>query len=190
MYLIVGLGNPGMEYETSRHNVGWLCLDRLAEKHQVSLRKTKFHALVTSCLIHGEKCLLMKPTTYMNNSGQAVSEAAGFYKIPPEKIIVISDDINLEPGKIRIRKSGSAGGHNGLKSIIEDLGSDAFPRIRIGVGDRENPAFDLADFVLGHFSEEDLKQMEPSFQAAIDSAELIVEGRLTEAMNLHNNKKS
>ncbi len=186
MYLIAGLGNPGAAYETTRHNAGWLCMDQLADKYHVSFDKEKFHSQIASCVIHGQKCLLMKPTTFMNNSGQAVGEAAHFYKIPPEQVIIISDDINLVPGKLRIRRSGSAGGHNGLKSIIAHLGSEQFPRIRIGVGDRDNPAFDLADFVLGHFSAEEMKQMEQAFAAAIDSAELIVDNNIQEAMNRHN----
>lgn len=186
MYIIAGLGNPGSKYEKTRHNAGWLCMDRLGEKYGVKLDRVNFNALTASCMIHGQKCLLMKPTTFMNNSGEAIGAAANFYKVPPEQVIVLSDDINLVPGKLRIRRSGSAGGHNGLKSIIAHLGSDQFPRIRIGVGDRENPDFDLADFVLGKFTETDMKQMTEAFDAAIDSAELIVADNIMEAMNRHN----
>lgn len=186
MYIIAGLGNPGSKYENTRHNAGWLCMDRLGDKYGVKLDRMRFQALTATCVINGEKCLLMKPTTFMNNSGEAIGEAARFFKVPEDHVIVLSDDINLTPGKLRIRRSGSAGGHNGLKSIIYDLGGDGFPRVRIGVGDRANPNYDLADFVLGKFSKDEMKLMTEAFDAAIDSVELIVAGNIGEAMNRHN----
>lgn len=186
MYLIAGLGNPGSDYRRTRHNVGFMAIDRLAEANGVSIDRLKFQALTARCELCGRKVLLMKPQTYMNNSGEAVDEASRFYKIPPEHIIVISDDINLEPGKLRIRRSGSAGGHNGLKSIIQCLGSDEFPRVRVGVGDRNRRQETLADFVLSKFTEDDLKDMEETLTNAGKAAELILQGDIAEAMNKYN----
>lgn len=186
MYLIVGLGNPDSEYKNTRHNVGFMAIDCLAESYNVEMTRMKFNSLIAQCLIGGEKCMLMKPLTYMNNSGEAIYEAARFYKIPPENIIVISDDINLNPGKLRIRAKGSAGGHNGLKSIIECIGSSDFPRVRVGIGDRQNSRQPLADFVLSKFTEEDMKTMGPALENAGKAAELIVSGDIVKAMNLYN----
>ena len=154
--LVVGLGNPGAEYEATRHNAGFLALDAIAKAKGASPFRLKFHALVSECTIGEERVLLMKPETFMNLSGEAVGEAARFYKLPPESIVVLCDDISFAPGKMRIRRKGSAGGHNGLKSIIAHLGSDAFVRFRLGVGEKPNPAYDLADWVLGKFPKEDL----------------------------------
>ena len=189
MYLIVGLGNPGSKYANTRHNVGWMAIDRLADDLGVSVDRNKFHALTAQAVLGGEKVLLMKPMTYMNNSGEAVEDAASFYKIPPENIIVISDDISLNPGKMRIRRSGSAGGHNGLKSIIQCVGSDAFPRIRIGIGSKPHPEMDLADFVLSRFIEEETKALQEPLENAGKAAELILKGDVQEAMNLYNRTK-
>lgn len=189
MYLIVGLGNPGSKYANTRHNVGWMAIDRLADDLGVSVDRNKFHALTAQAVLGGEKVLLMKPMTYMNNSGEAVEDAASFYKIPPENIIVISDDISLNPGKMRIRRSGSAGGHNGLKSIIQCVGSDAFPRIRIGIGSKPHPEMDLADFVLSRFSEEETKALQEPLENAGKAAELILKGDVQEAMNRYNRTK-
>lgn len=183
-YIIAGLGNPGSDYQRTRHNVGFLVLDTLADKHGVSLTRMKYHSLMARTTIDGKGVLLMKPQTYMNNSGEAIEEAASYFKIPPEHIIVISDDINLEPGKLRIRRSGSAGGHNGLKSIIECTGSDQFPRVRVGIGDRNRRQEDLADFVLSKFTEDDLKAL--PLEEAAEAAELILAGNIAEAMNRFN----
>ena len=189
MYIIAGLGNPGSQYATTRHNIGFMAIDRLAEHYDVTIDRHKFSSLTAQCMMDGKKVLLMKPLTYMNNSGEAIAEAAAYYKIPPENIVVISDDINLDPGKMRIRSKGSAGGHNGLKSIIECLGSDQFPRVRVGIGDRKKSQMSLADFVLSHFTEEDLKLLEEPRENAGKAAELILDGDITEAMNRYNRTK-
>lgn len=186
MYIIAGLGNPGSKYENTRHNIGWLALDELAKAHGVSADRMKFHALTAQCVIAGQKVLLMKPTTYMNNSGEAIEEARSFYKIPTGNVIVLSDDINLAPGKLRIRRKGSAGGHNGLKSIIQCMGTDDFPRIRLGVGAKTHPDMELADYVLGKFPKEEQKAIEEALKNAAHAAELIVENDINEAMNLYN----
>ena len=186
MYLLVGLGNPGSQYEYTRHNIGFIAIDKLAETLNVKADRLKFNAFTAECKINGEKCLLMKPQTFMNNSGESVGEAARFYKIPPENIVIISDDISLKPGKMRIRRKGSAGGHNGLKSIIAHLGSENFPRVKLGVGDRENPDHSLADFVLSKFSKEDMKIVEEIAKKAADAIVLIVSGDVDEAMNKYN----
>ena len=151
--LVVGLGNPGLEYARTRHNAGFLAVDTLAKQANASLQQMKFRADCGEAMLGGVRCLLMKPVTYMNNSGEAVAAAAEFYKLKPEQVLVLYDDISLPPGKLRIRRKGSAGGHNGIKSIIALLGSDEFPRIKIGVGAKPNPAYDLADSVLSIFQE-------------------------------------
>lgn len=189
MFIIAGLGNPGSKYATTRHNIGFMAIDRLAERYNVTIDRHKFQSLTAQAVINGQKVLLMKPLTYMNNSGEAIAEAAAYYKIPPEHIIVFSDDINLHPGKMRIRKNGSAGGHNGLKSIIECLGSDEFPRIRIGVGNRRRSEMDLADFVLSHLTDEDMKVLDEPLENAGKAAELILDDNIEEAMNLYNRTK-
>ena len=185
-YIIAGLGNPGAKYEMTRHNAGFLALDLYAVKNNADIKKLKYHSLVREVTVSGKRCLLMKPQTFMNNSGEAIGEAARFYKIPPERVIVISDDTTLDVGKIRIRRKGSAGGHNGLKSIIAHLGSEDFPRVKIGVGKKPNAYTDLADWVLARFpkeSEEDLKQ---ALENALSAVELIVAGETDKAMNLYN----
>lgn len=185
-YMIVGLGNPGAKYEMTRHNAGFLAIDMLAMKQNKEIKRLKYHALIGDAVIEGKKCLLMKPQTFMNNSGEAVAEAARFYKIPPQNIIVLSDDISLDVGKIRIRRKGSAGGHNGLKSIIAHLGSDEFPRVKIGVGKKPDAYTDLADWVLGRFP----KELEPQLKEALENANgaisLIVQDKFDRAMNLYN----
>ncbi len=185
-YIIVGLGNPGKEYTETRHNAGFIAIDYIAEKCGVKINKAKYDALCTEAVIGGKAVLLMKPQTFMNASGTAVSAAANFYKIPAEHILVISDDIAQKPGKIRIRKSGSAGGQKGLKNIIEWLGTDTCPRIRIGVGEKPNPEYDLADWVLGKFPEEDKKAITARFPDIYSAAELILAGDFDRAMNLYN----
>lgn len=171
-HLIVGLGNPGEKYENTRHNVGFLALDEVAGSAGATVSRLRFRALTGEGAIGGKRVLFIKPQTYMNLSGEAVAEAASFYKIPPENVLVFCDDINFAPGRVRIRKKGSAGGHNGLKSIIACLGSDAFVRFRFGVGERLDPSQDLADFVLGKFP--------PAERGAIDA--LIA--RIPEAVTL------
>ena len=185
-YIIAGLGNLGAKYEMTRHNAGFLAIDMLAMKQNKEIKRLKFHALTCDAEIEGKKCLLMKPQTFMNNSGEAIGEAAKFYKIPPQNIIVLSDDISLDVGKIRIRRKGSAGGHNGLKSIIAHLGSEDFPRVKIGVGKKPNAYMDLADWVLGRFP----KELEPQLKEALENADgaisLIVQDKFDRAMNLYN----
>lgn len=186
MYIIAGLGNPGPDYEKTRHNIGFLTANALAADLGVRIDRLKFKALTANAVICGEKCLLMKPQTFMNNSGEAIGEAARFYKVPPQNVIIISDDISLQPGTIRIRRKGSAGGHNGLKSIISHLGSEDFPRVKVGVGERKNRDSDLADFVLGTFPKDDIPLMNDAILNAVDAIELIVSGKTDEAMNKYN----
>lgn len=188
-YLIVGLGNPGEKYTYTRHNAGFLAMDYISQKSCCKVNKVKFKALVGDCTIGGHRVLLMKPQTYMNNSGEAVREAADFYKIPADKIIVISDDVAQAPGRMRIRKSGSAGGQKGLNSIIVHLGTDQFPRIRIGVGEKPNPEYDMADWVLGKIPEEDQKKLFSIFGCVNDSLPLLLDGKIDDAMGKFNGIK-
>ncbi len=185
-YIIVGLGNPGTEYESTRHNIGFMTIDTLCENLGVKCKKLKFKSLTCDAMVSGKRCLIMKPTTYMNKSGEAVTEAMQFYKIPPERTIIVLDDISLEPGRLRIRRKGSDGGHNGIKSIIYLSGSDAFPRIKMGVGAKPHPDYNLADWVLGHFKKEDGEKLEQAFQNAVSALELMVDGKIDQAMNKFN----
>ncbi len=185
-WLIVGLGNPGEKYESTRHNVGFLVVDELAERQSAPIQRLRFKALTNLLTIAGEKALVMKPVTYMNLSGEAVRPAADFYKIPPERILVISDDTALDPGKLRIRLKGSAGGHNGLKSIIQHLGTDQFPRLRVGVGQKPHPDYDLADWVLGKFQGEDKKTMDAAVKRAADAVECLLREGPERAMSQFN----
>ena len=185
-WLVVGLGNPGDKYENTRHNVGFLTVDELAERARVPVQRLKHRALTNTVELGGAKVLLMKPVTYMNLSGEAVRPAADFYKIPPERILVISDDTALDPGKLRIRQKGSAGGHNGLKNIIQHLGTDQFPRVRVGVGQKPHPDYDLADWVLGKFQGEDKKVMDEAVKRAADAVECILKEGADRAMNRFN----
>ena len=182
-FIVAGLGNIGKQYERTRHNAGFLAIDYIASKYGVSIDRVKFHSTVAEVNIGGVRVLLMKPTTLMNNSGVAIGEAAAFYKIPPERVLVLHDEISFDPGFIRIRRKGSAGGHNGLKSIIERLSSDGFPRIKIGVGKKPNPEYDLVDFVLGKFSEADLRAIKDRFADITAAAEEIIGGNIDSAMN-------
>lgn len=182
-HIVAGLGNIGKEYEKTRHNAGFMAIDALAEKCGVRIDRVKFHALTSEASFGGVRVLLMKPTTYMNNSGVAISEAAAFYKIAPENVIVLHDEISFDVGVMRIRRRGSAGGHNGLKSIIAHLGSDAFPRIKIGVGKKPSPEYDLVDFVLGKFSQDDLAKLSEQNSSVIAAVELMLAGKIDEAMN-------
>ena len=185
-YLIVGLGNPGKKYELTRHNAGFLFADLLADKNGESISKIQFKS-VTACIeLGGHRCLLMKPQTFMNNSGEAVKQAASFYKIPPEKIIVIFDDISLPCGKLRIRRKGSDGGHNGIKSIIYHMNSDNFPRIKLGVGEKPHPDYDLADWVLSNFKKDEIPALREAAEKACDAVELIVKGDTDKAMSNFN----
>ena len=185
-YLIVGLGNPDKKYENTRHNCGWMAVDHLADKLGCKVNKIKFKSFVGECRINNKRALLMKPTTYMNNSGQAVVEAMNFYKLPPENVIVVFDDISHDVGKMRIRQKGSDGGQKGMRSIIYLSGKDTFPRIKIGIGAKPNPDWDLADWVRSRFSKDEGKQLEQMFENAAAAVELIVEGRIDRAMNLYN----
>ena len=184
--LVVGLGNPGEKYENTRHNVGFLTVDELAERARVPVQKLKHRALTNTLEVGGVKVLLMKPVTYMNLSGEAVGEAARFYKLPPERVLVISDDVSLPLGKLRIRKGGSAGGHNGLKSIIQHLGTDQFPRIKVGVGQKPHPDYDMADWVLSKFAGEDLKTITEAIRKAADAVECLIQEGPDKAMNRFN----
>ena len=185
-WLVVGLGNPGDQYEHTRHNVGFAVADELAERCRVPLQRLKFRALTNTVTLGGQRGLLMKPVTYMNLSGEAVREAAAFYKVPPEHILVLSDEVALPPGKLRVRKGGSAGGHNGLKNIIAHLGSDQFPRIRLGVGQKPHPDYDMADWVLGKPQGEDKKAVEAAVVRAADAVECLLAKGPEEAMNRFN----
>ena len=185
-WLLVGLGNPGTQYENTRHNVGFLVADELAERQNAPIQRLKFKALTNLLTISGEKVLVMKPVTYMNLSGEAVRQAVDFYKIPPERVLVLFDDISLDVGRTRVRRKGSAGGHNGIKSIIARLGSQDFPRVKIGVGQKPTPAYDLADWVLGRFPKEQEPALKTALEHATAAVRLLVEGKTDEAMNLYN----
>lgn len=185
-WLIVGLGNLGEEYEGTRHNAGFEVVDLLAGELGVKVQRLKFKALTVTAEVGGQKVLLMKPTTYMNLSGEAVEQAAAFYKVPPQRILVISDEVALPPGKLRIRASGSAGGHNGLKNIIAHLHSDQFPRIRVGVGNKPHPDYDMADWVLGRPAGEDRKAMDEAEKKAAQAIGVILEKGLDRAMEKYN----
>lgn len=185
MHLIVGLGNPGREYDKTRHNVGFVAIDYLAEQLGIKMSKLKFKGIYGEGFLGTEKCILLKPQTFMNLSGQSVREAAEFYKIEPENIIVLYDDVTLDPGKVRIRPSGSAGGHNGMKNIIYLLNSDKFTRVRFGVG---APQHDLADHVLGHFNDEDGVAVTRAIKNTEDILSVIFKMGVSEAMSRFNNK--
>ena len=185
-WLIVFLGNPGPRYEMTRHNAGFMAADAMAKEKNLSIDKSRFKALTASCDIGGESVLLMKPQTFMNLSGDAVSQAVKFYKIPPEHVIVVSDEISLPIGKLRIRTKGSAGGHNGLKDIIAKLGTDAFPRIRIGVGAPPHPDYDMADWVLSSFKNQDAEDMLAAAARAAEAAQCYITQGADRAMNRFN----
>ena len=188
MILIAGLGNPGKEYENTRHNAGFLVLDTLAQKLGADLSERKYRALCGKAVIGGQKVILLKPQTYMNSSGESIRAAADYYKVPPEDILVVYDDISLAPGQLRIRAKGSAGGHNGIKSIIAHLGTQEFPRVKVGIGEKP-PRMDLADYVLGHFSSGEKKIMEEAAKEEADAICEIVNVGIEQAMNDHNRRK-
>ena len=188
-WLIVGLGNPGKEYTRTRHNCGFRALDILADKLGCKVDKGKFQGLYGQCNYRGKKLLLLKPQTYMNLSGRSVLQLSAYFNVPPQRIIVMFDDISLEPGRLRIRNDGSAGGHNGIKSIISELGSQDFPRVKIGVGSKPTPEYDLADWVLSSFSALEEKALCPALERAADAALCIMEQGVPEAANRFNGSK-
>ena len=185
-FLVVGLGNPEKKYTLTRHNSGFLCVDELAEKHGFKINKLKFKALIADTVINSHRVIVMKPQTYMNLSGEAVREAVNFYKIPPENVIIIFDDISLDVGKLRIKRKGTDGGHNGIKSIIYHLNSDQFPRIKIGVGAKPNPEYDLADWVLSKFGKDELEQLKSAITKATEVLPFMLDGDIDKAMNRAN----
>lgn len=185
-YLIVGLGNPGLQYEKTRHNAGFLAMDEIVKQFGAKEFKNKFQSLLSECRIGENRCLLCKPQTYMNESGTAVQQIAHFYKIKPQNVIVIFDDTTLDIGHLRIRRNGSDGGHNGIKDIIQLLGTNDIPRVKIGIGKRPHPEFDLKDWVLGKFTDEDLKNLEPVFKNAAKAVGSMVEESIDQAMNKYN----
>ena len=187
-WLVVFLGNPGLKYEGTRHNAGFMAADAMAKKQGVSINRSRFKALTGVCSIGDQSVMLMKPQTYMNLSGEAAGEAARFYKIPPERVIVVSDEISLAVGKLRIRRKGSAGGHNGLKNIIQHLGTDQFPRVRIGVGAPPHPEYEMVDWVLSVFKDQDAEDMAAAAKKAADAVECYILNGPDEAMNKYNNK--
>jgi PTH1 family peptidyl-tRNA hydrolase len=182
-FIIAGLGNPGLQYAETRHNTGFMTVDKLAQEKGFDIKKIQFSADCGNTVLGGKSCLVMKPVTYMNNSGEAIEKARSFYKIPCENVIVIYDDISMEPGKLRIRRKGSAGGHNGIKSIIACMGTEDFPRIKIGVGAKPHPDYDLADWVLGKYTEEQKKLVDEAMEKACSALELMVGGNIDQAMN-------
>ena len=189
MFLIVGLGNPGKDYANTRHNIGFEVIDKLAEQENIGVLEKKHKALFGKGYIGGQKVILAEPQTYMNLSGESIRELIDYYKIDEkEELIVISDDISLEPGQLRVRKKGSAGGHNGLKNIIQHLGHDAFARVRMGVGEKPK-GYDLADYVLGHFNKEEQKVMDEAAKAAADAIRTIINEDVDAAMNRFNGKR-
>lgn len=188
MYLIVGLGNPGKEYEDTRHNVGFKAIDILSERNNISLNKIKFTSVYGEGRIGGQKVILLKPQTYMNNSGLAVKEAASFYKIKNENIIIIFDDIDIDFMSVRIKAKGSPGSHNGMKSLVNQLGTKDFPRVKIGIG-KKRPGENLASFVLARFPKEERDLMDQVIDLASQGAEAIVRDGIDQAMNEYNNKK-
>ena len=185
-WLIVGLGNPGPKYARTRHNCGWLTIDNLAAKLNAAVTRAKFKSMTAVAEISGKKCLLMKPTTMMNASGEAVVEAMNFYKVPIERVLVISDDVSLDVGKLRIKRKGSDGGQKGLLSIITLTGSEDFPRIKIGVGAKPHPDYDMAAWVLSELSDKEKPAVFEAFGKAAEAVSVIVDGRIDEAMNKFN----
>lgn len=185
-YIIVGLGNPGRQYENTRHNAGFIAMDYIADKLNVKINRIKFKSTVGEATISGKRCLLMKPSTFMNLSGQAVTEAMSFYKIPPQRVVIMSDDISLDVGVIRIRRKGSDGGQKGLQNIIYLSGSEDFPRVKIGIGKKPHPEYELKDWVLSRFTDKDKKLISERLPDIMGAVELIVAGDIDKAMNDYN----
>ena len=189
-WLVVGLGNPGREYEKSRHNCGFRALDILADQLGCRVDKGKFQGLYGQTTYHDKKLLLLKPQTYMNLSGRSVLQRSAYFNVPPQRIIVLFDDISLDPGRLRVRADGSAGGHNGIKSIIAEVGSQDFPRVKIGVGAKPHPDYDLADWVLSSFSAAEEKALQPALQRAAEAALSIIDRGVPETANRFNGTHS
>ena len=185
-FIIVGLGNPGKQYEGTRHNAGFIAIDYIAEELGAKINKIKFKSTIGEATISGKRCLLMKPSTFMNLSGQAVTEAMNFYKIPPQHVVILSDDISLDVGIIRVRRKGSDGGQKGLQNIIYLSGSDEFPRVKIGIGKKPHPDYDLKDWVLSRFTDKDKKLIADRLPDIKGAVEHIVDGDIDKAMNLYN----
>lgn len=185
-YIIVGLGNPGKQYENTRHNAGFIAIDYIAGELGAKINKIKFKSTIGEATISGKRCLLMKPSTYMNLSGQAVTEAMNFYKLPPRQVVILSDDISLDVGVIRIRRKGSDGGQKGLQNIIYLSGSDEFPRVKIGIGKKPHPDYELKDWVLSRFTDKDKKLIAERLPDIKGAVEHIVDGDIDKAMNLYN----
>lgn len=185
-FILAGLGNPGKEYTFTRHNSGFLAIDYISQKYNFKVDRSRFKALCGEVVIAGKRGLVMKPQTYMNASGEAVREAADFYKIKPSDIYVICDDVSLAPGRVRLRKKGSDGGQKGLRSIIEQLGTDEFPRIRVGVGEKPRPDYDMADWVLGVFPESDRQPVFDALGKIADTLPTLIGGDFDKAMNIMN----
>ena len=185
-WLVVGLGNIGPKYENTRHNAGFLTIDALAAQYHCKVDRLKFKAMIGEALIGDVRCLLMKPTTFMNSSGEAIAEAMRFYKIPPEQVLVIYDDISLDVGALRIRRKGSDGGHNGIKSVTCETGSDTFPRIKLGVGKKPHPDYDLVAWVLSKFTPAERQQLDAAIDRACQAVPLMVSGQIDKAMNQYN----
>lgn len=185
-YIIAGLGNPGLQYENTRHNAGFITIDKIAENAGIKIDRMKFKGLYADVNIADKRCLLLKPTTYMNNSGESITEALNFYKLDTSSLIVIYDDISLEPSKMRIRRKGSHGGHNGIRSIIDLTGTDEFLRIKIGVGKKPHPDYNLADWVLGKFSPDVMQKLQIAVNNAEEAVKLMINGKTDEAMNKFN----
>ncbi len=187
-YLIVGLGNPGREYERTRHNAGFMTMDVLARRLGVRCDRARFHALTAEAQIDGKGVLIMLPQTHMNGSGEAVREAAAFYKIPPEKIIVVCDDVNFDVGKLRVRRDGTDGGQKGVRDIIYQMSSDKFPRIKVGVGKKPHPDMPMADWVLSRFTDKEIEELKNALELAADGVRIIVNGKIDDAMQHCNSK--
>lgn len=187
MFLIVGLGNPGAQYENTRHNIGFKVIDNIAKEYNIEINRQKFKGVYGEGFINGEKVILLKPTTYMNLSGESVREVVDFYKLTCDDIVVIYDDISLDVGRLRLREKGSAGGHNGIKSIIAHLGTDVFPRIKVGVG---QPNVDLVNYVLGKFTDEEMEVLSESIDASTKAVSEIIKDDVKSAMNKFNGFKA
>jgi len=181
-WIVAGLGNPGRQYEYTRHNAGFLCMDMLSNHCRCKIDRLKFGSLTGLCELGGQRCVLMKPVTYMNKSGESIAACARFYDIPPERILIIFDDAALPPGALRIRRSGSAGGHNGIKSIAEHLDTQDFPRVKLGVGGPPHADYDMADWVLSKMAQAELESLRQKTEDAVAAAEMIVAGQIEEAM--------
>jgi len=185
-FIVVGLGNPGSEYEYTRHNAGFLAVDKIREQERFEMKRLKFRSICGDAIISGKRVLFMKPSTYMNKSGEAVRDAMGFYKIPPERTLIIFDDVSLDTGRMRIRQKGSDGGQKGMQNIIYLTGKDDFPRVRIGIGGKPHPDMKMSAWVLSRFSKDEMKQLEPILENAARAVKLIVAGDILDAMNRFN----